>query len=142
MAIVTTPLGLQKPDGGEAVRNGDNVIAANAQKVEDLIQADRGRLGNIEATAATHGNRITAAETATTAQASQIAAHSTRLSATESAATSALAQASALTPRVAAVESTNAAQNIRLASVESAAFVGGGLLMEDPTDPGFFLVGA
>jgi len=86
MAIVTTPLGLQKPDGGEAVRNGDNVLAANAQKVEDLIQADRGRLGT--------------------------------------------------------VESTTAAQNIRLAAVEAAAFVGGGLLMEDPTDPGFFLVGA
>ena len=107
MAIVTTPLGFKKPDGNELVKGGDNVIADNAQKTEDLIQAAQ---SGIYAAAAS--------------------------------ASSALTQAGALTPRVAAVESTTAAQNIRIASVESAAFVGGGLLMEDPTDPGFFLVGA
>lgn len=71
MAITTTPLGFKKPDGNESLRNGDNVIAANAQKAEDTIAAVRARLAN----------------------------------------------------------------------VESAAFVGGGLLMEDPADPGFFIVG-
>lgn len=37
MAIVTTPLGFKKPDGGEAVRNGDDIMAANAQLAQDLI---------------------------------------------------------------------------------------------------------
>lgn len=72
MAITTTPLGFQKPDGTELIKSGDNVIAANAQTAEDI-----------------------------------------------------------LSPAL-----------IRLASIESAAFVGGGLLMEDPADPGFFLTGA
>lgn len=48
MAIETTPLGFQKPDGDEALRNGDNVISANAQKSEDESQSARGRLGLIE----------------------------------------------------------------------------------------------
>ena len=30
---------------------------------------------------------------------------------------------------------------IRIASIESAVGVGGGLLMEDPADPGFYIVG-
>ena len=30
---------------------------------------------------------------------------------------------------------------IRIASIESAVGVGGGLLMEDPSDPGFYIVG-
>jgi hypothetical protein len=39
VAIETTPLGFQKPDGNELARNGDNVISANAQKAQDLIAA-------------------------------------------------------------------------------------------------------
>jgi hypothetical protein len=68
MAITNTSLGLQKPDGSEAVRDGDNIMSANAQKVDDLIVADRGRLTNIEgagyvpawktATAYTAGQRV------------------------------------------------------------------------------------
>jgi hypothetical protein len=56
MAIETTPLGFQKPDGNEPVRGGDNLIAANAQKAQDVItevKADAltlaGRLGVTEA---------------------------------------------------------------------------------------------
>ncbi|CAH0231635.1 hypothetical protein SRABI26_02664 [Arthrobacter sp. Bi26] len=49
MAIETTALGFQKPDGNDPLRNGDNVIAANAQKAEDRHQEDRGRLSLIEA---------------------------------------------------------------------------------------------
>lgn len=30
---------------------------------------------------------------------------------------------------------------VRIASIESAVGVGGGLLMEDPSDPGFYIVG-
>lgn len=37
MAITTTPLGFKKPDGQELVRGGDNVIADNAQKAQDLL---------------------------------------------------------------------------------------------------------
>ena len=37
MAVTTTPLGFKKPDGNELVRGGDNVIADNAQKAQDLI---------------------------------------------------------------------------------------------------------
>lgn len=37
MAVDVTPLGFKKPDGSELVRGGDNVIADNAQKSEDLI---------------------------------------------------------------------------------------------------------
>ena len=51
MAIVTTPLGFQKPDGTDPVRNGDNVIAANAQKAEDIIAPALTRLANVEAVA-------------------------------------------------------------------------------------------
>lgn len=49
MAVTTTPLGFQKPDGNEAVKNGDNVITANAAKAEELHQDARGRLTVIEA---------------------------------------------------------------------------------------------
>jgi peptidoglycan/xylan/chitin deacetylase (PgdA/CDA1 family) len=68
MALTTTSLGLQKPDGTEMVKDGDNVIAANAQKADDLIVADRGRLTTLEtagyvpawktATAYTAGQRV------------------------------------------------------------------------------------
>jgi len=37
MAITTTPLGFKKPDGNELARGGDNVIADNAQKAQDLL---------------------------------------------------------------------------------------------------------
>lgn len=49
MAIITTPLGFQKPDGNELVRAGDNVITVNAAKAEELHQDARGRLTVIEA---------------------------------------------------------------------------------------------
>lgn len=55
MAIETTPLGFQKPDGNELFKQGDNVIAANAQKSEDLHQNTRTRLGIAEATIAAGG---------------------------------------------------------------------------------------
>lgn len=49
MAITTTPLGFQKPDGNERVKQGDNVISDNAQKSQDLIAAAFSRLGQAEA---------------------------------------------------------------------------------------------
>jgi len=49
VAITTTPLGFKKPDGNEKLRNGDNVIADNAQKAEDILQAVNARLGVAEA---------------------------------------------------------------------------------------------
>ena len=39
MAITPTPLGFLKPDGNERAKDGENVIAANAQKAQDLIAA-------------------------------------------------------------------------------------------------------
>ena len=52
MAIETTDLGFQKPDGNEPVRGGDNVIAANAQKAEELHRNSRDRLAAVEAAGA------------------------------------------------------------------------------------------
>ena len=49
MAIETTPLGFQKPDGTDPLRNGDDVIAANADTSETVISAALGRLGQAEA---------------------------------------------------------------------------------------------
>ena len=49
MAIETTHHGYQKPDGNEPFRNGDNVIANNAQKAEDDISRVEGRIGLAEA---------------------------------------------------------------------------------------------
>lgn len=51
MAIETTPLGFQKPDGNELLRNGDNVIAANADVADGLITNAQFRLEAIEAMA-------------------------------------------------------------------------------------------
>jgi len=62
MAITTTPLGFQKPDGNEAVRNGDNVIAANGAKSEELHQDARGRLTVIEAKNAVQDGRLDGVE--------------------------------------------------------------------------------
>jgi hypothetical protein len=55
VAIETTPLGFQKPDGNELLRNGDNAIATNAQKAQDLIAA-------AQDADAVLGNRIDQAE--------------------------------------------------------------------------------
>lgn len=44
MAITTTPLGFQKPDGNEPFRQGNDVISANAQKAQDLIADLQGRV--------------------------------------------------------------------------------------------------
>jgi len=44
MAVEETPLGFLKPDGNERVRDGENVIATNAQKAQDLIAALQERL--------------------------------------------------------------------------------------------------
>lgn len=37
MAVEITPLGFRKPDGNERVRDGENDIAHNAQKAQELI---------------------------------------------------------------------------------------------------------
>lgn len=44
MGIEITPLGLKKPDGNESIREGDNVIAFNAQKTQDLTAETREQL--------------------------------------------------------------------------------------------------
>jgi hypothetical protein len=56
MGVTVTPLGFRKPDGNEPIRNGDNEIAANAQKAQDLIASAQateavlaGRIGVAEA---------------------------------------------------------------------------------------------
>lgn len=49
MAIVTTPLGFQKPDGGELVRNMDELIATNAQLSQDFIDTARNDLAFLRA---------------------------------------------------------------------------------------------
>jgi hypothetical protein len=59
VAVTTTPLGFQKPDGTELIRNGDNVIAANAQKDEDLHKDHRGRLSGIDDLLANLPNQYT-----------------------------------------------------------------------------------
>ena len=66
MAITTTALGFKKPDGNELLRGGDNVIADNAQKAQDLIAAG-------QATASALGGRVTTAEQTVFAHGSQIA---------------------------------------------------------------------
>jgi hypothetical protein len=86
VAIDVTPLDFWAPDGNERVKDGENAIAHNALKAQELIAADRADI---------------AAQTAT------LAGH-----------------------------------DVRISSVESAVGVGGGLLMEEPTDPGLYIVGA
>lgn len=49
MAIEITPLGFKKPDGNELVKQGDNIIADNAQRDQELHQNTRTRLGVTEA---------------------------------------------------------------------------------------------
>jgi hypothetical protein len=55
MAVTTTPLGFKKPDGNELARNGDNVIADNAQVAQDQIAAARSRLTYVETVLAAGG---------------------------------------------------------------------------------------
>ena len=49
VAVEITPLGFKKPDGAELVRGGDNVIADNAQKAQELLQSALDRIGVAEA---------------------------------------------------------------------------------------------
>ena len=51
MAIEETSLGFLKPDGNELLRNGDNVIAANAQTADNLLVNVDFRVSEIEALA-------------------------------------------------------------------------------------------
>jgi hypothetical protein len=51
MAVEVTPLGFKKPSGTELVRNGDNVIADNAQTAQDLLGDALPRLATIETAA-------------------------------------------------------------------------------------------
>lgn len=44
MAINTTPLGFKKPDGNELLRNGNDIISANAQKPQELLASTFTRL--------------------------------------------------------------------------------------------------
>ncbi|YCK81228.1 SGNH/GDSL hydrolase family protein [Arthrobacter sp. D3-18] len=62
MAITTTPLGFQKPDGNEPFRQGNDVISANAQKAQDLIAADKARLALLEQSAGFPGDPIELAD--------------------------------------------------------------------------------
>lgn len=52
MAVTTTPLGFQKPDGNEMVRDGDNIIGTNADVADGLHNEARFRLDQIEAASA------------------------------------------------------------------------------------------
>lgn len=49
MGVTTTPLGFQKPDGNDQLRNGDNVISANAAKSDELLLEARARIANLQA---------------------------------------------------------------------------------------------
>ncbi|MDQ0103688.1 hypothetical protein J2T10_003353 [Paenarthrobacter nicotinovorans] len=62
MAITTTPLGFQKPDGNEPFRQGNDVISANAQKAQDLIAADKARLALLEQSAGFPGDPVQLAD--------------------------------------------------------------------------------
>jgi len=103
MAIETTPLGFQKPDGNDPVRNGDNVIAANGAKAEELHQEARGRLGLIEAKNAAQDTDIANARTNAVADAKTY---------TDGA-------VNADRARLTSVESKSAAQDGRLTGLES-----------------------
>lgn len=49
MAVEETPLGYRVPDGDDPVRNGDNIIAHNALRSQDLNEHLLSRLGLAEA---------------------------------------------------------------------------------------------
>lgn len=63
MAIETTPLGFQKPDGNDRIRNGDDVISANAQTANDRLSEDRARLAQLEKAAGFPGTGLDIADT-------------------------------------------------------------------------------
>lgn len=44
-----TPLGFKKPSGQDLIRAGDNAIADNAQRAQDLLSSTLARLGQAEA---------------------------------------------------------------------------------------------
>lgn len=44
-----TPLGFKKPSGQDLVRAGDNAIADNAQRAQELLASTLARLGQAEA---------------------------------------------------------------------------------------------
>lgn len=44
-----TPLGFKKPSGQDLIRAGDNAIADNAQRAQDLLAQTLARLGQAEA---------------------------------------------------------------------------------------------
>ncbi|MFE4229115.1 hypothetical protein ACFRJ8_14645 [Arthrobacter sp. NPDC056886] len=79
MAIETTPLGFQKPDGNELARNGDNLIAANGAKAEELHQDARGRLTAIESKNSTQDGRLNAVEAKNSVQDGTLATHAAHL---------------------------------------------------------------
>jgi len=62
VAIETTPLGFQKPDGNEPFRQGNDVISANAQKTQDLIAAAKARLALLEQSAGFPGDPVELAD--------------------------------------------------------------------------------
>jgi hypothetical protein len=105
MAVTTTPLGFQKPDGNEAVNKGDNVISTNAQKAEDRFQEDRVRLGAIEALNTAQNDRLDGAESKNATQDSRLGTIETKNTTQDG--------------RLTSVEARNSEQDARLASVES-----------------------
>lgn len=47
MPVETTPLGFKKPDGSDPVRNGENHIATNAQRSQDLLAEARAQINEL-----------------------------------------------------------------------------------------------
>lgn len=62
MAVDITPLGFKAPDGNDPVRNGDNHIADNARKADELHAAELGRLTQLEASAGFSGTGLDLAD--------------------------------------------------------------------------------
>lgn len=58
MAIEITPLGFKKPDGNEPLRGGDNIIADNAQKAQDLLGPALPKIALLESAAFSAGALI------------------------------------------------------------------------------------
>lgn len=48
MAVSETPLGFKVPDGNDPIRNGDNHIAANALRAQELLDAHQAKLAALE----------------------------------------------------------------------------------------------
>jgi len=73
MAVEITPLGFQKPDGYELVRNGDNAISANAAKSQELHASAQGRLGAIESKNSEQDGRLNSVESKNATQDARLA---------------------------------------------------------------------